>query len=263
MEYLNQHFDLDKFFKSFSRASQAVLMLDYDGTLAPFTTERDRAYPYPGVCSVLNEIMACQQTRVVIISGRSIRDLTVLIELKQRPEMWGAHGWEHLSSDGVYLLSPLPDRAVQELAVCRKWLIDNGNLQIEDKPVSCAVHWRGETLQSQKKIQGIIKDWWQRTSCADVLEMHEFDGGIEIRVPGRHKGHAVQSVMADVHNDAACAYLGDDRTDEDAFGAIGVRGLSIIVRNQKRPSSADIWIRPPEELLAFLNDWANACRLPG
>ena len=51
------------------------------------------------------------------------------------------------------------------------------------------------------------------------------------------------------------AYLGDDRTDEDAFRALRGRGLSVLVRAEPRETAADAWIRPPEELIEFLRTW--------
>ena len=56
------------------------------------------------------------------------------------------------------------------------------------------------------------------------------------------------------------AYLGDDLTDEDAFAAIGDRGFSILVRTEVRESFARFWLRPPEELLGFLDQWIAAAQ---
>ena len=57
------------------------------------------------------------------------------------------------------------------------------------------------------------------------------------------------------------AYLGNDATDEDAFGALTHWGLNILVREDYRPTLADAWIRPPEALLDFLHGWIAACRV--
>ncbi len=54
---------------------------------------------------------------------------------------------------------------------------------------------------------------------------------------------------------AAVAYLGDDRTDEDAFRELNGKGLSVLVRKEQRPTAAEIWIEPPAELLDFLEKW--------
>jgi trehalose 6-phosphate phosphatase len=58
------------------------------------------------------------------------------------------------------------------------------------------------------------------------------------------------------------AYLGDDLTDEDAFAALGDRGFSILVRTEVRASCARFWLRPPKELLAFLDEWIAASKNP-
>ena len=57
------------------------------------------------------------------------------------------------------------------------------------------------------------------------------------------------------------AYLGDDQTDEDAFravGDIGEKGLSVLVRTHVRETAADVWIKPPQQLIEFLENWLLA-----
>jgi len=70
---------------------------------------------------------------------------------------------------------------------------------------------------------------------------------------------AVETVIAE-EGDTAAAYLGDDLTDEDAFYAIKGKGFSVLVRREWRPTIADVWIIPPEELLSFFDRWIEACR---
>ena len=60
-------------------APSRVLLLDYDGTLAPFQVNRDRAVPYPEVPPLIARIMA-QGTRVVPISGRPAREVLTLAQ---------------------------------------------------------------------------------------------------------------------------------------------------------------------------------------
>jgi trehalose-6-phosphatase len=57
---------------------------------------------------------------------------------------------------------------------------------------------------------------------------------------------------------ATAAYLGDDTTDEDAFAVLRGRGLTMLVRAEQRPSQAEYWLRPPQDLLAFLDAWIHA-----
>jgi trehalose-6-phosphatase len=56
----------------------------------------------------------------------------------------------------------------------------------------------------------------------------------------------------------AVAYLGDDRTDEDAFAALQRIGLAVLVRSLPQPTAANLWIEPPEELVEFLAQWRQA-----
>ena len=48
--------DVDAFFETVAQAPKSALLLDYDGTLAPFRVERDKATPYAGVTSTLQQI---------------------------------------------------------------------------------------------------------------------------------------------------------------------------------------------------------------
>ena len=62
-------------------------------------------------------------------------------------------------------------------------------------------------------------------------------------------------ILSQEPKDVPVAYLGDDLTDEDAFVAVGSQGNSILVRGEIRASFARFWLRPPEELLVFLDAW--------
>jgi trehalose-phosphatase len=85
--------------------------------------------------------------------------------------------------------------------------------------------------------------------------MLPFDCGMELRAVGCNKQHAVKAVLAQTPDRSAVAYLGDDITDEDAFRAVKPRGLGVLVRADFRPTEADVWLRPPDDLVTFLNHW--------
>ena len=63
---------VDEFLEALPAAPGRVLLLDYDGTLAPFRVERDRATPYEGVRETVRELAHSGRTRVVVISGYAI-----------------------------------------------------------------------------------------------------------------------------------------------------------------------------------------------
>ncbi len=256
MKIVRHGTDLERFFRSVSSASERVLMLDYDGTLAPFTEERDRAFPYPGVVQRLNMLVASKQTRTVLVSGRAISDLIPLLGTDQLPEIWGSHGWEHRLPDGTYRLHPLSARAGEGIVRATEAArADADSRALEQKPVAVALHWRGEVT-----VPGSTIDTWKRIAVEHELDVHAFDGGIELRPSGRTKADAVAETIEHVSADAAIAYLGDDITDEDAFNGLGDRGLKVLVRNGERPTKADLIITPPGEVLDFLDSWIDRTR---
>jgi len=76
-------------------------------------------------------------------------------------------------------------------------------------------------------------------------------------VPGRNKGDAVKEILAEMDKNTVAAFLGDDYTDEDGFKSIKGKAIGVLVRKELRPTAADLWIRPPEELIAFLSQWLS------
>lgn len=247
------------FLERIRRASERVLLLDYDGTLAPFTPDRMRAFPYREIPELISRIMSCG-TRVVLISGRPATELLFLSGLHPHPEIWGSHGLERLLPDGSYRLEPLPERQERALQVADRSLHAAGLAsRIETKPGSIAVHWRGV---SQEEIAGIEKKArlvFEPMAREFGFELLAFDGGVELRVAGKNKGDAVSAILTECNSGVAVAYLGDDQTDENAFRAIKGQGLAILVRSEPRPTMAHLWLRPPEELIRFLRDWLLAC----
>lgn len=260
MQATDRQHHLADFLRRLAAAPRRALLLDYDGTLAPFHVRPDEALPYPGVREILDAIMQGGHTRVVIVSGRWTRDLLPLLGLRTAPEVWGSHGWEQLKPGGDYSVAPMDENALRHLAEADAWTaaIEARGGHCEMKPGGLAIHWRGLTPEQVRDIHELVFQNWHMQEMHRALVWHDFDGGIELRVPGRHKGYVVDAVLAESGRDTAAAYLGDDATDEDAFKAIRGRGIGVLVRPQFRATAADFWLRPPEELLEFLQRWHEA-----
>jgi trehalose 6-phosphate phosphatase len=256
MKILNPDIDLELFYLRRKEASQKVLLLDYDGTLAPFHKEPNKAEPYAGIREVLNRIMHVPDMRLVIITGRWTKDLIPLLQLETQPEIWGSHGLERLQTDGSYEIDSMEEKHLDGLVAADEWIEELGlSGRCEKKPGCLAIHWRGLDEKTLQELRNLVEPKWSNLAQAWQLSLQEFDGGLELRVPGRDKGDAVGAILAEVNQDAVTAYLGDDLTDEDAFRAIKGKGIGILVREELRPTAADLWIKPPEELLTFLSGW--------
>jgi len=94
---------------------------------------------------------------------------------------------------------------------------------------------------------------WLEIAGQHELELRPFDGGVELRSADVHKGLAVARVLKESSKETRIFYLGDDQTDEDGFVALEGNGIGILVRPEYRETQADWWVRPPGELLDFLN----------
>ena len=262
MKILKPGIDPDLFFSRLRKAKHCALLLNYDGTLAPFREKPEQAFPYPGISPLLDAIMQDGRTRVILISGRWTRDLLPLTGLKRSPEIWGSHGWERLFPDGRYEAATPDETALRGLAEADTWIEEIMALggRTEQKPSGLAIHWRGLSPEAGQQIRRLVRENWALLAQETGLALHEFDGGIELRVPGRDKGHALNTVLGEMPATTMAAYLGDDLTDEDAFRAMEDRGLSILVRQQFRVTAADLWLTPPEELMEFLTQWRHSRR---
>ncbi len=244
------------FFEALKTARPRLLLMDYDGTLAPFVVDRDQAFPYPGIEIRLDNLIESPDTEVIIISGRSLDDLKPLLRLKNYPEMWGSHGWECLARDGQYDLKSVASADLAALTDAREYVYESKlDAYLEEKPVSLAIHVRGVEEGIALDIMSKIKHYWESITADSNLICDEFDGGLELKVPGFNKGHVVHEILQRFPSPPSTAYLGDDTTDEDAFRALEGAALRVLVKDRDRPTAADVRIAPPDELIEFLDRW--------
>ncbi len=249
----------DLFFAHLAASPERLLLLDYDGTIAPFAANRLRALPYPTVPELLDAIMSTCRTRVALISGRAAREIPPLLGIRPHPEIWGTYGFERLGSDGAYSVLPMKPEEQLALEQAAFGLEAEGVQELmEPKPGALAVHWRGLRAAHAEEVRASAYRVLAPFAGRD-LWLAEFDCGLELRVRARSKGDVVHTILAEHGRHLSAAYLGDDASDEDAFHALEGRGLSVLVRSAYRFTAAQLWIRPPAELVEFLTNWVRAC----
>jgi len=248
------------FLEDVAAAKQRVLILDYDGTIAPFSMHRRMAFPYPGIPDLLHRIGTQCRTRVIVASGRAAHEVIPLLSMIPPPEIWGTNGAECVYADGRYEEIEVTEEALDLLLKCETRLDRLGLAHLlEVKVAAVAVHWRGlkpaELLQVRSKAYKTLEPFAGRAG----LVLAEFDEGLEIRLHAANKGAAIQRLLSQVDSHVPIAYFGDDVTDEDAFRALNDRGLTVLVGTKPRFTAAQIVLRPPHEITAFLNAWIKAC----
>lgn len=256
---------LEAFFAAFSPGERPFLLLDYDGTLAPFREDRFEARPWQGVRELLNRIQLEKRTRIAVISGRPAQEPAKLLDLEPSPEVWGLHGAERLHADGRCELEQLPAKTRARLDTLRERLKhDSFGGLYEDKPNAVVMHWRGVPRHQAEEIEARVSALFEPLAGVDGLCLLKFEAGMELRF-GRDKGDAVRLILEEAAGGKPVsfpvAFLGDDLTDEFAFRAVNAlpaARITALVRGERRDTAADVWLRPPDELLGFLQSWLEA-----
>ena len=248
---------LPRFWPALAEAPHAALFLDYDGTLAPFQVDRMAATPLEGVIETLLQIVASARTNLYIVSGRPTHEIMHLAG-DLGLTIVGAHGWEwHHPGVG---LTRAEVSAEQERLLSAAHAFACGLLgaeRIERKVASVAAHLRGLSAREATAMRETLSTQWLSEVGDAAVELRSFDGGLELRALGRHKGIAVTELLAELPVDTLAVYLGDDETDEDAFSALRGFGYGIRVGDDQRPTSATGSLRSCADVPRFLLDWAN------
>ncbi len=228
-------------------------MLDYDGTLAELRVNRAQARARPEVLRAVKKIAASGQTRLVIVTGRRMAGIRALIG-SLRLETVAEHGWEerlngrrHSYSVPARLRAQLR-RAVREMKA-RGW-----TRWIERKRASVVLHTRVLAEREAARLQRQCARSWEGL-LVPGLSIVWNDGGVELRAFVHNKGTAVARLMRTAGPKALVVYLGDDRTDEDAFRVVAPRGVAIRVGPARRRSFAPYRIRRVKDVGRFLVEW--------
>lgn len=252
---------LEEFFRAFAGTRKALLLLDYDGTLAPFRVDRFQAGPWAGVQEILKRIQKQGCTRMTVVTGRPASEIAPLLGLDPPLEVWGLHGAERLYPDGRRELEEAPAAMRATLNELRERLRrDSLGGLFEDKANGVVMHWRGAVPKKARLIEQRTRALFEPLAKMDGLSLLEFESGLELRA-GRDKGEAVEAIIEETGTGGPVAFLGDDLTDELAFRAVNVAvgaHLSVLVRREPRKTAADVWLKPPGELLGFLERWISA-----
>jgi len=130
------------------------LLLDFDGTLAPFRVDRFKARPWAGVRELLARIQEQGRTRLAVITGRPAVEIAPLLALEPPLEVWGLHGAERLYPDGRRELEEAAPAVRQRIEELRELLRrDSLGGLFEDKANGVVMHWRGASRRKAEQIE--------------------------------------------------------------------------------------------------------------
>ncbi len=231
-----------------------LVALDFDGTLSPIVEVPSEARPVPGALDVLRTLSAGPGTTVVLVSGRSRRDLAEVSGAGDVAMLIGSHGQEMgadlaLSQEESVLLREV--RANVEAAVGRI-----AGVRIEDKPAGLAVHVRGCAQADGERALDLVRDLADEMAGTFCLE-----GKLVIEMSTRplDKGSALRTLI-DADPARPVLFAGDDITDESAMAVL--RAGDITIRVGPGESLAKHRVADPHAMLEVLALLADV-RAPG
>jgi trehalose 6-phosphate phosphatase len=230
-------------------ASQPVLYaFDFDGTLAPISSDRQAVTVSPLIAQRLSEL--AKRAPCAVISGRALGDVALRID-GTVPHLIGNHGIE----------SPLTPRSVlfEAEQICAGWKqelqrmvssMTSLGIEIEDKRYSLTLHFR---RAHQPTDAGRIALTWLRRLTPGP-ELIEGKYSINALPPGQGgKGAAAFALMTHLGR-TGLFYIGDEETDETVFSLPNALRMGVRV-GRRDGSRAGFYLHAQaevEELLRVL-----------
>ena len=172
-----------------------LLFLDYDGTLVEIAPRPELAHPTLEVLEVLSRLAALEDLKVMVVSGRPLRDLQELLPVPGL-DFLGSHGGEASISGCPHSLQvALANEA--DLSGWRNWLVRRlkpfRGWWIEDKPQGLALHYRQVDTEDLSEFMGILGTLQEQLRQEGRWQLLGGKKVLEILPQGISKGAAIQT----------------------------------------------------------------------
>lgn len=233
----------------------AAVLTDFDGTLAPIVEDRYQAVPLPGAPPAI-AALARRFGVVGVVSGRPVEFLASVLPGMPSVVLVGLYGLQHLA-DGRLRVNQqaAPWQRVVARAVTEAQREAPPGLEVEDKGLSMALHWR-----RVPSAGAWATEWAQATVASSGLVAQPGRLSVELVPPVQmDKGLVVDELAGRAR--AAC-FLGDDTGDLPAFAALrrmrmaGKCTAAVGVKSSEQPDelaeAADILVDGPAGALELL-----------
>lgn len=231
--------------------SRILLLLDFDGTLAPIVKEPSKAVLPAKIKQWLTKLSSRKGIKVGIVTGRSLEDIRKRVGLKNL--IYAANHGMEIFYNGKFLLRKglAYKKPLRVLAgELRDSLSNIAGVIVENKGLSVAVHFRKTNVKRRPAVKKIVKKLSKPYLEKHKLQLTTGKMILEIR-PAKlwNKGKAVLWIWTRLSPKYTPIYIGDDATDEEAFKALRPHGSTIRIGKRKN-SHAELFINSIEEIIS-------------
>ncbi|HTM21623.1 MAG TPA: bifunctional alpha,alpha-trehalose-phosphate synthase (UDP-forming)/trehalose-phosphatase [Kofleriaceae bacterium] len=234
------------------RAGRTLYLLDYDGSLVDLCAQPELAAPDPELLDLLARL-AAGPSEVIVMSGRDRRTLGawlgdlpihLVAEHGLQVRRAGAERWERLAP-------PFDPAALRHvLPVLEEYTGRTPGSFVEIKEASVAWHYRrADPVAGRRQALELAHHLTEALARSPLQVVHGAKV-VEVRMLGVHKGAAYRALAAGLGDFDAVLAAGDDRTDEDLFGALPIDAWTCKVG--PGTTHARFRLRDPAELRALL-----------
>jgi alpha,alpha-trehalose-phosphate synthase [UDP-forming]/trehalose-phosphatase len=261
--------DLDHLRQLVDSRERLAVLLDFDGTLAPIADRPEDAVLPPLTRALLARLARGVRCHIAVISGRSLDDLKTRVGLPDVVYV-GNHGFE-IAGPGWAAERKDAVEVRELIAACsarlRERLEGVRGALVEDKGLGASVHYRLVRRDQVEQVRQVVLQEVAQLPPGKV-EIRRGKMVLELRPAiDWDKGRAAvwllqQLVGKDWQSRCAVIYAGDDRTDEDAFLALGELAATIAVGPGQYPTAARYMVRGVSELTQVLQA-VQSWRAPG
>uniref|UniRef100_A0A0D9VUP2 Trehalose 6-phosphate phosphatase n=1 Tax=Leersia perrieri TaxID=77586 RepID=A0A0D9VUP2_9ORYZ len=259
-----------------AKGKRIVVFLDYDGTLSPIVDDPDRAVMTDEMRDAVRGVAARFPT--AIVSGRCRDKVFSFVKLEELYYA-GSHGMDiqgptSTKDDSSVLCQPAREflPMIEEAHAALEARVEGviPGAKVENNRFCLSVHFRrvderrwGAVLEATKAVlRGFPR--LRMTQGRKVLEIRpsiRWDKGEALRFLLSNLGFDSSAAAGDgeEEDDAFPIYIGDDRTDEDAFRVLRARGQGagiLVTRFPKEETCAGFSLRDPTEVKDFLRKLA-------
>jgi trehalose 6-phosphate phosphatase len=241
--------------RELARVRRLLVALDFDGTLAPEVDSPDAARAIPEARDAVLRLLALPNTRVALVSGRSLRSLIEVADLPDTTLLVGSHGIE-IRLDDPYDRVSLDTAELEQVEVLQEVLGEVADaidqVWLEAKPAGFALHTRLATEHDSRVAHLVALS--EAHAEVDSLTVRHGKNVLEFSVRSTTKGEALEHLRRYTAADAVF-YAGDDVTDEDAFAALTPDDLG--VKSGSGLTEAPFRVAGPDEIALVLSTLAT------
>ncbi len=217
----------------FSKAKKRLLFLDYDGTLAGFHVDPQKAGPDKELYQLLDALNELENTELYLVSGRD-KDTFAKWFLPKKYNMIVEHGvWISKNGEDFRMLENVKNDWMDKIRPVLESFEDRtpGSF-IEEKNYSLAWHYRKTDPDFGDLRASELNTVLTSLIANDDLSVLNGNKVMEIKSSNVNKGRATVRVLGEDDYDFVFA-IGDDWTDEFMFQELPESTVTIKVGRQK------------------------------